>query len=364
MTSKDVMIIFDTKGDYIQKFPPKTNDAVLANAKPYCTLSDKWNLFREIAIDGYTNESIVMNAQELCRALFADRELRTNNPFFPNAARDLLSGIVIVFLRLKKSGAIGQDKCTNNMLKSLLDSYTKDKLIALLRTYRDMQTKTQYIQGDTPQSQGVLSELYSITGDLFTGVFSGSGVFSVRNFVRKRGGHTLFIEYDMAVGDTLAPVYSLLFDLALKEALSRKTADGNVYLILDELKLLPHLRHLEDGINFGRSLGLKIIAGLQSIDQLDAVYNGNEAAARNAIAGFSSIFAFRPNDPKTREYVSQIHGQNLMLEQITQLNGKIENVQRMGHVVEDWDLINLRPGEAVVGLPNVPPFKFAFAPYR
>ena len=77
-----------------------------------------------------------------------------------------------------------------------------------------------------------------------------------------------FIEYDLSIGDVLSPIYTLLFDLALKEALGRTASQGNVYLIVDELKLLPNLRHLEDGINFGRSLGVKILAGLQSIDQL------------------------------------------------------------------------------------------------
>jgi len=38
--------------------------------------------------------------------------------------------------------------------------------------------------------------------------------------------------------------------------------------------------------------------------------------------------------------------------------------KRNGYTVEDWDLINLQIGEAVVGLPNAMPFKFHFDMYK
>ena len=104
------------------------------------------------------------------------------------------------------------------------------------------------------------------------------------------GGKVLFIEYDLAIGSVLTPIYRLFFDLAIKEALGRTSSQGNVYLFCDEFKLLPNLQHINDGVNFGRSLGLKVFAGLQSIEQLFETYG--EIKGRNLVAGFSSIFAF------------------------------------------------------------------------
>ena len=161
----------------------------------------------------------------------------------------------------------------------------------------------------------------------------------------------------------LSPIYTLLFDLALKEALGRAASQGNVYLIVDELKLLPNLRHLEDGINFGRGLGVKILAGLQSIDQLNANYS-NETKAKNAVSGFSSVFAFHQNDYTTREYVSQLMGKNMILESFPEANGSNHYEKREGYVVEDWDLTALAVGEAVVSLPSVSPFRFKFDIFR
>jgi hypothetical protein len=42
-----------------------------------------------------------------------------------------------------------------------------------------------------------------------------------------------------------------------------------------------------------------------------------------------------------------------------QTRGITENV-REAFVVEDWDISNLGLGEAIIGLPGKPPFKFKF----
>ena len=175
----------------------------------------------------------------------------------------------------------------------------------------------------------------------------------------------MFVEYDLSAGDTLAPVYSVLMDLAFKEVLGRtaSNARGRVYVILDEMKLLPYLRHLENGINFGRGMGLRIIAGLQSIGQLESVYRDNPAAARSIIAGFSSVIAFRPSDPETRSYIRELHGKKIILEQYEDLSSRLNNIRIEGNVAEDWDILSLERGEAVVSLAGNAPFRFKFARY-
>ena len=218
-----------------------------------------------------------------------------------------------------------------------------------------------YIEDRGGQAMGVLAEMFSAVRDLFIGVFSGHGFFSMREFIRSKGGKVLFIEYDLSIGSVLTPIYRLLFDLALKEALGRGSAQsGNVYLICDEFKLIPNLQHIEDGVNFGRSLGVKIFAGLQSIEQLYEIYQ--ESRGKNIAAGFSSIFAFKANDVTTRQYLSDLYGSNYVIEQFM-INNRYEEEKRMGRVIEDWDMSRLRVGEAIVCLPFTEPFQFKFDPY-
>ena len=80
----------------------------------------------------------------------------------------------------------------------------------------------------------------------------------MRKSIRGKGNLKIFIEYDLTVGETLTPMYRLLIDLALKEALGRSHSAGDVYMIIDEFKLLPKLQHIDDALNFGRSLGIKV----------------------------------------------------------------------------------------------------------
>ncbi|MDR2443340.1 MAG: type IV secretion system DNA-binding domain-containing protein [Deltaproteobacteria bacterium] len=355
LTKDDVMLIFDSKGDFHKKFFA-VGDIVIGNSVQYRESLHKWSIYEEIIADGGDSVAVAQNTQEICKSLFAERiEKNSNNPFFPNAARDLLASIITALVRDGRGSPFN-----NKDLKNYIDSTPVDILRSLLSGHKDLAAVASYIGGKSgSQAQGVLSEMYSVTRDVLTGVFADVGDFSIRKFIRNKGGLTAFLEYDLAIGDILSPIYTLLFDLALKEALGRTATMGNVYLIVDELKLLPNLRHLEDGINFGRSLGLKILAGLQSIDQLNANYD-REAKARNAVTGFSSIFAFRSNDSNTREYVSKLFGRNLILETFAEAGGSRHYEKREGYMVEDWDLADLCVGEAIVGLPSVAPFKFKF----
>lgn len=353
LTKDDVMLIFDSKGDFHKMFF-EPQDIVIGNSASYRKSSAKWSLYDEIVADGRSRVSVAQNTQEICKSLFSERvEKNSSNPFFPNAARDLLGSVIISLVR-------DNVQFNNKDLKETLESSTVDDLRNMLASYSDLASVAAYIGGKAgSQAQGVISEMYSVTRDIFTGVFADVGDFSMRKFIRGKGGRTAFLEYDLAIGDILSPIYTLLFDLALKEALGRTATQGNVYLIADELKLLPNLRHLEDGINFGRSLGVKILAGLQGIDQLNANYE-KEAKAHNAVAGFSSVFAFQSNDYNTREYVSKLFGKNTILETFPEANGSRHYEKREGYVVEDWDLVNLQVGEAIVGLPGTPPFRFRF----
>lgn len=363
MTADDVMIVFDTKGDFHSRFFNHSKDCVIGNSNQYYQQSQRWNVFKEILADGWDDRQVILNTQEICKAFFEERTKNNNNPFFPNAARDLLAAILITIVRLGVDNKdFVKENFYNNRIKEFLDSSSGVDLCDFLDGEMDMRSVLSYIEGDSAQSQGVLAEMYSVVRDIFIGVFAEKGAFSIRNFVRRKGGRTLFIEYDLSIGSVLTPVYKIMFDLALKEALGQTKSKGNVYLICDEFKLLPNLQHIDDGVNFGRSLGVKVFAGLQSIEQLYEIYG--QSRGKNLAAGFSSIIAFRANDVTTRSYISSLHGQNMVLEQYRMMDTHTVEDKRIGNTVEDWDLNNLRVGEAVVGLPFAPPFRFYFEMYR
>lgn len=357
MTDHDVMLIFDTKGDFYREFH-RPGDTVISNDAKATGPSgvDFWNIFGEIG----AGESVEANILEIAKTLFNERIERASQPFFPNAAKDLFCGILTHFAR--SSGGNAMD---NARLRSFLDQSSSGDLRALLQEHADMKAMVSYIADDrSPQTQGVLSELQQMVREIFIGNFRKSGAISVRNAIRKKGARCIFVEYDLGIGNLLTPIYRLLLDLAIKESLCREKSEGNVWFVIDEFRLLPNLQHIDSGVNFGRSLGAKFIIGAQSIEQIFHGYG--ESLARSILSGFMTTVAFRVNDATTRDFIKGLFGKNRKREAYmasVQTRGMVESV-RDANVVEDWNIANLVTGQAVVGVPGSMPFLFQFDRYR
>ena len=361
MSDKDIIIIFDSKGDYFNKFYNSHEDLVIGNSKKYRDKSVHWNMFKEI-VDGLSKddwEQIKQNASEICRSLFQDKVKNSNNHFFPNAARELLETVLL--LLLKNALEDQSIHLNNHYLYNFFKEHDMDGLREFISLEDEYLSVLSYIGEEAEgQALGVYSEMNVAINELLTGVFCKENKgFSIRNFVRKKDKRILFIEYDIGLGNTLTPVYRLLLDFALKEAMSSNSDHkNNVYLICDEFRLLPELKHMDDAVNFGRSLGVKVIAGIQSVEQIYDAYGKNHGNA--ILAGFSNMFLFRSNDWATRQYISDLLGRTITMDLYKDYNNEYKPHIREGHVAEDWDLMNLKIGQAIVCLPFEQPFLFQF----
>ena len=361
LTADDVMIIFDTKKDYLAL--RDVRDQVISNS-----LEDKhdnfaWNIFMEIVADGWEKEAIEINADEIANLIFSDSIESSQSPFFPRAAKDIfaaiLKGITFVGIDNKEHRIMHMN---NDALRKYLSKVNAKMLCEFLSKFPELRGVLKYIgDGSSEQALGVLAELEETTGQLFRKSFGLDGRFSVRKLVKERGARALFVEYDLSSGSAFIPMYRVLFDMFLKQSLCN-TSRGKVYVVCDELKLLPHLLHLEDALNFGRSIGVSVIAGIQSMEQLYETYG--EIGGRNIASGFQTTICFHTNNQATREYISGIHGANYTANQHTGASNTLQESIREGYAVEDWDIVNLNQGEAIIGLPFEKPIKFKFERYR
>ena len=372
LEDNDIILIFDTKGDYYKRFYNSSDEhhILIGNNNEYRRNSYLWNIFDELKDrnGSFTKESEIL-AKDISKGLFSEMESETQ-PFFAIAASDLFSKTMIYLMRKYNSGQSRNEPTTDQLV-----SFVKN---ATAKTYREMLSDElcpdflsalSYIgesENTTPQALGVLGYINAMVNDLFVGVFAGKDSFnrksfSMRNLVRKRGRAVIFIEYDLEIGQVLSPIYRTLFDLALKEALANRKSEetGNIYLIIDEFKLLPKLQHIDDALNFGRSFGVKVCAGLQSIHQLYDVYG--EDHGKVLAAGFMNSICFMTWDLDSRKFISDRFGETYETQTI-----EGNEVQREGHVVSDWDILSLNVGEAYVNLttdPITPPFRFFFNNY-
>ncbi len=365
MGEEDIAIIFDTKGEFFDGFS-REGDYVIGNSARFRPISCTWNIFDEILADGWDEENISLNARELAAALFHERG-SSSQPFFCNAARDIFRAVLIHFTRQAKADPEQWRPRLNNAdLLKALQSFQTQHYLQIFNHYADMRSLVSYLgDGKSNQALGVFGELNSMFSEYFVGILAAhdpSRSVSMRGAVRRKGGRAIFVEYDLAVGETLTPIYRLLMDQALKEALSRREKAGNVYFIADEFKLLPKLQHIDDALNFGRGLGVRVMAGIQSIDQLYDVYGKDKGAV--IASGFGSIFAFHTNDGSSRDYITKRFGKNIVAyEYASEQKNTIVSRERDGNTVEEWEQLELGLGQAVIGLGYDAPFLFQFDEY-
>ena len=366
MTDEDVAIIFDTKGEFYDWFH-KDGDYVIGNSAKFRSISYTWNIFDEVLADGDDEVNVSINARELASALFHDRGSSTQ-PFFCNAAKDIFRGIILHFVRQAKiEPSVWSSRLNNEDLLKAFRSFKVENYIKIFNHYGDLRSLLSYFgDGKSNQALGVFGELNSMLSEYFVGILSEhrpNKSISMRNAVRHKGGKAIFVEYDLAVGETLSPVYRLLIDQALKEALSRVKKSGNVFFIADEFKLLPKLQHIDDALNFGRGLGVRVMAGIQSIDQLYDIYGKDKGAV--IASGFGSIFAFHTNDGSSRDYVTKRFGKNIMIYEYNDIQkNRMISKERDGNTVEEWEQLELGLGQAVIGLGYNPPFLYQFDKYE
>ena len=373
----DIIFIFDTKGDFEKRFyEPNNRDHILiGNSPKYAGSTWYWNVFGELEeADGSFKREGEFAAKEIGKELFEGRG-SDHQPFFGLAAADLVSKVIIDFER--RAEMTGDRSKLNNA--ELVDWLSR----ADLGAYTDLVTRNpdfasaQLYFGDpgqgakqklTAQALGVFAYINLMKNDLLHGIFAAHDSrreFSMRKLVRNRGRYgarkVVFVEYDIQTGEVLGPMYRLLFDLALKEALgASRDHEGNVVFVIDEFKLLPNLMHIDDALNFGRSLGVKVFAGLQSIDQIMDVYG--EDRGRAMLSGFMNAFCFQASDHNTRQYVSERFGQNVY-QLVYRSDSEYQSVQREGHAVESWDVRGFPPGTAAIDLVGKPPFIYRFERY-
>lgn len=356
MSEDDVMIVFDTKGDFREEFYRPEKDVVISSDSKATAY---WNIFKEVRING--EDYIEENLLEIVSSLFEEKIRRSNAPFFPQAAKDVLFGIMSYIIYKN----VPEDLDNAELYAYLRDANINDVVDALM-SIGDLRGIIDYIYNGgegSEQTQGVYSELRNVANELFVGNFRKSGDFSVREFVRNKGGKILFVEYDLSIGKVLTPIYKVLIDLAIKEALSRDKSEGNVFFVIDEFKLLPNLYHIDNGVNFGRSLGAKFIVAMQNIQQIIDGYEYEKAYS--ILSAFGTSIAFRVTDKATKEFVQNLYGMNrkrFVFKGTSYSEGNKEQIT-YSNVIEDWDILDLKVGEAIVSVSDYDsaPMKFKFS---
>lgn len=356
LTEQDVLLVLDPCGEYYERFY-QTGDIVIADDGRAADENGEacWNLFLEFT----QPDRLVEDVSALVSTLFADFIARAAEPYYPTAAKDLMTALIVYLIR---RGDVALQN--NRALRELIDGFDVDSMVAILESDVELRGMTAYLNHpESPQTLGVIAALQQAGRELLQGRFRGDGTLGVRRLVEGRGGRVVFACYDAQRGSMLRPVYGAMVDLALQSALGRQGEEGNVYLFLDELHVLPRLQSLEDAVLLGRGKGLRLLCGLGSVNQLRHCYG--DSAALSLLGCFGTTLLFRLHDRESREYAKNLYGRHRVVETFTssvQVRGVVEQVMDQ-FIIEDEDLTALSTGRAVVCSLHYPPFWFATKKY-
>lgn len=356
ITADDVVVFFDTKGDYFEAFHRDGDAVISASTADDFEGQATWNVFEEFK-DTPKGRTVEDEILEMSNGLFSSLIASAgDNAYFVHAARDVFVALVTAMYRQSETRS-------NEDLRMVIGGMSHAEMHTLLGAEgnEDLRGAKNHIAKEGGNAtMASMSYMQQVIQESFRSSFGLPGDFSIRRFIRQKGGRALFLEYDIAAGTMLAPIYKTMLDLAMKEAMSRKRSGGRVFFVLDEFALLPELTHLSNGLNFGRSLGLRFVVGTQNIRQVQAMY-GEEIAA-SVLSAFGTVFAFRLYDGGSREFVRDRFGRNRKLirfESAVRSNGMNESAIE-GYVVEDWDLSELPVGTCIAAIPDHAPVRFTF----
>lgn len=349
LTERDCLVVFDAKGDYLKEFG-RDGDVVISPKRAIATA--RWNLYQEILAS--PAEERDQTIREIVGSMFQHLIEHSQSPVFPSGARDILYALLTAHIRTSA-------KWDNAQLRAFISRSPIPALRETIDAHEDLKWVLSYMmseKGSTTQSY--VSPLYQAVQELLTGEFGQAGQFSMRQFVQDGGGRAVFLEYDLANANVLAPIYSLLLDLAMKEMLGRQStaASHHTYFVLDEFPLIPKLNYMENALNFGRSLGVRVVAGIQNAAQVETQYGSS--GARSLLAGFGTTMAFRLFDETSRRIIQERHGMNKLGVGYASSNAQKGVVDQLvdGSVITDWDISALETGMAIVSMPEGEPFLF------
>ena len=249
-------VVYDYKGDYLQKFYDPATDLIF---NPLDTRSVGWSLINEL--DTY------MDIDAVASSLVPD-SISTSDPFWPDSARGVFSACLHCLYRSTEKTNANLWALLTEDAKALASLFDGVKGAEAGHRYIDMNDKT------SRQADSVLSVTMQYTR-CFEYMGGCEGDFKTADWLQDERPGVIFITNYEIIQHTLKPILSLFIDLLCRRFLSMKESyDRRIFFLLDEIGTLQRLPSLIKFITNIRSKGGAPFVGVQDFGQLDKIYSG------------------------------------------------------------------------------------------
>jgi len=339
------LVCYDRKDDWKTFFDVQGLDyEILSAAEAETTVY--WDLFGEI--------ETTQDSRRIARELIEESGPVTQySGFFDTAAQQVFFGIVEV---LRRDAQTTDSEPTNADLVRYVQRKSRQEAYDDLREYEELRSAADAIDPDAEaQSVGAWASLTQEIQELFVGAFRTAppddAALTLREYIADPDGTALVIDHPHGFGTAVDRIYAYLLDDAIRRAMAH---DGGAVLLLDELPQLPQLQRLGELVNVGSGERVRLLATIQSVDQMRDIY-GREAATK-LLAGMTTKVLLRSGDPETTRFYRDEIG-----ERYVEVTSDSTTVGGISHVASGRStrteerapfdarkLTSLQPGEAIV----------------
>ncbi|MBC2768788.1 type IV secretion system DNA-binding domain-containing protein [Pusillimonas minor] len=137
-----------------------------------------------------------------------------------------------------------------------------------------------------------------------------TGDFSIRDWM-ENGKGCLYITWREDMKTAMKPLLSAWVDVFCSSILSMpESAHRRWWLLIDELASLEKLASLEDVLTKGRKHGVRVVAGLQTVSQLDEIYGKHMSQTLRASFRNLVVLGGSKTDAETAKEMSTALGEH------------------------------------------------------
>lgn len=262
--------IYDEKREFTALFFKQTSSILIA---PWDRRGTPWN----ISADAKN----AVSAQLIAERLIPD----SNDPLWANGARMIFSGGIQILNCTKKQWGWAELAEILSLDEVTLNTQLKQHYP---RAARFITEKSKTTQSFFAQLLGSLGWIYTLA-EAWPNAYQNG--FSITSWAQQSGTDkpVILVQADKRYKDIGAPIANALIALMTSTILAQtNTPKRELWLFIDELANLPKNDSLLEWMSLGRSKGCRVVAGTQSISQIQQIYTDHGA---DSLLNMFTIFA-------------------------------------------------------------------------
>ncbi|MFW3399639.1 type IV secretion system DNA-binding domain-containing protein [Aliarcobacter butzleri] len=351
----ETMIIYDRKPDFWNRFYDETKDFLFY---PKDERSLSWNIFDDIKdeddIDFAIKSIIPVNPE-------------AKDPFWDNASRDILKAVFLKILTF-------EEPSNKKLIDFLRINSTADELFEELNEIAvNNGVNLEYYLKSKNTTASILSTFQAYTNKLLRKEFYyEEGTFSVIDFISNidsaNKGKKLFLVQTANESGAYEVYFRLMIDLLIREIKGLlNNSERRIWIGLDEFQSLGKLKEIEEGLGEGRSKGLAILLGTQSLAKVEEIYG--KLLMRSLFQLLSTKIVLQYDEPDGARFLSDFFGEQEVIEvnenrMVTSEGSRdiaqMQQKETIKKIFLGGEFATLRPLEAYIRISNFNISKITF----